>query len=134
VPDHAEFTIDVRSTSKITHTEIIERLKAELGDEATIEILVNMSPVSTSEHDPFIQLVYDVCNIDRSIGTFPKALPYLTDGSVLQHYYKGVPTVILGPGQSEMAHQTDEFCYVSNIERSVKMYKNIILKRRINND
>ncbi len=134
VPDHAEFTIDVRFTTQITSNEIIQKLKDELGEDVSMEILVNIPPVSTNEDDPFVQLVYDVCQIDRMSGEFPKALPYLTDGSVLQHFYNGVPTIILGPGQPEMAHQTDEFCYVSNISKSVNIYKNIILKRRNNND
>jgi len=134
VPDHAEFTIDVRFTTHINSVEIIQKLKDELGVDASIEILVNMSPVSTKEGDPFVQLVYDVCKVDLTNGEVPKALPYLTDGSVLQRFYNGVPTIILGPGQPEMAHQTDEFCYVSNLEKSVEIYKNIILKRRNNND
>ena len=54
-------------------------------------------------------------------------MPYLTDGSVLQSGYGDVPTIILGPGQPEMAHQTDEFCYVDNLEQAVEIYKNIIL-------
>jgi succinyl-diaminopimelate desuccinylase len=43
-------------------------------------------------------------------------------------HYGGVPTVILGPGEPEMAHQTDEFCYIQKIEEAVMIYKNIILK------
>ncbi len=130
VPDHAEFTIDVRTTNKIKHTEIIQRLKDELGEEVKLTTLVNMSPVSTTEEDPFIQMVYKVCNIDRSLGEYSKALPYLTDGSVLQNLYNGAPTVILGPGQPEMAHKTDEFCYLGNIKNAVRIYKNIILNRK----
>lgn len=127
VPDHAEFTIDVRSTNRINHDQILERLRKEFGDEASIEILVNMAPVSTDQDDPFVQLVYDLCEVDRAKGGFPKALPYLTDGSVLQHFYHGIPTIILGPGQPEMAHQTDEFCYVSHIENAVNIYKQLIM-------
>jgi succinyl-diaminopimelate desuccinylase len=130
VPDHAEFTIDVRSTTKGSHHEIIQRLKNEFEDYATIETLVNMPPVTTNEENPFVQLVYDVCKIDHTSGEYPKALPYLTDGSVLQRLYNSAPTIILGPGQAEMAHQTDEFCYVSKIEESVNIYKNIILRWR----
>jgi succinyl-diaminopimelate desuccinylase len=130
VPDHAEFTIDIRSTSKSDHSKILARLAKEFGNETTIETLVDLKPVSTDENDPFIQLVYDVCGVDRADKEFPKALPYLTDGSVLQRAYNGVPTVILGPGQPEMAHQTDEYCYLQKLERSIEIYKDIILKWR----
>jgi succinyl-diaminopimelate desuccinylase len=134
VPDFAEFTIDVRSTTKINHKDIIERIKEDFNGEAELEILVDMNPVSSNEKDSFVQLVYDVCQIDRSSSMYPKSLPYLTDGSVLQGLYNKVPTIILGPGQPEMAHKTDEFCYTDNILKSVEIYKNIILRRRINND
>lgn len=130
VPDHAEFSIDIRSTTKIDHSTILNKLSKELGNETVLETLVNLKPVATDENEPFIQMVYDVCGVDRADKTFPKALPYLTDGSVLQRVYNGVPTVILGPGQPEMAHQTDEYCYLDKLEHSVNIYKDIILKWR----
>ena len=85
-------------------------------------------PVSTSESNPFVGLVYDACGLNLNKGTDHKSLPYMTDGGVLQPLYGGVPTVILGPGQPEMAHQTDEFCYTEKIRQAVTIYKNIILK------
>ena len=128
VPDYAEFTIDIRSTGKLTHKEILQRLSQELGEEVTIEKLVDLPSVSSSEASPFVQVVYAVCGIDPENVTIQKSLPYMTDGAVLQQLYNGIPTIILGPGQAEMAHQTDEFCYVSKIEEAVRIYKNIILK------
>jgi succinyl-diaminopimelate desuccinylase len=130
VPDHAEFTIDVRSTTKVKHAEILQRLISELGDEVSLEVLVDLNAVATDENNSFVQLIYDVCSVNRSDNNFPKALPYLTDGSILQPAFNGVPTVILGPGQPEMAHQTDEFIYVDKLEHSVEIFKNIILERR----
>jgi succinyl-diaminopimelate desuccinylase len=128
VPDYAEFTIDIRSTEKLKHSKILERLTQELGKEVTIEKLVDLPAVSSSESSPFVQVVYSVCGIDPEKTTIPKSLPFMTDGAVLQKLYNGVPTVILGPGQPEMAHQTDEFCYISKLEEAVTIYKNIILR------
>ncbi len=130
VPDHAFFTLDIRSTTAISHQSVLERLTRELGEEIKLETLVDLHPVSTLETDPFVQLVYEVCEVDKKNGSWPRSLPYVTDGSVLQPYYGGVPTIILGPGQPEMAHQTDEYCYIENIIESVSIYKNIILNRR----
>ncbi len=70
----------------------------EFGPEVALEPLVNMKPVFTDDNDPFVQLVYDICGVDMEDETVSKALPYLTDGSVLQGLYGGVPTIILGPG------------------------------------
>jgi succinyl-diaminopimelate desuccinylase len=130
VPDHAEFSIDIRSTSKVDHGELLSRLAGELGPDTALETLVSIGPVFTDEQNPFVQLTYDICNIDRENRSVPKTLPYLTDGSVLQVLYKGVPTIILGPGQPEMAHQTDEFSLISKLEQSVKIYSEIISKWR----
>jgi succinyl-diaminopimelate desuccinylase len=126
VPDYAGFTIDARTTTKVDHQMLLKQLKAELGDEVSVEVLVDLHAVSSKENDPFVQMVYEACGIPKGTKDFPKALPYLTDGSVLQAVYGGVPAVILGPGEPTMAHQTDEFCYVSRLEKAIAIYKNII--------
>ncbi|MDT0650638.1 M20 family metallopeptidase [Autumnicola edwardsiae] len=131
VPDSAGFTIDARTTTNTNHEEIFCQLQKELGDAVAIEILVDLPPVSTDEDDPFVQVVYEVCGISKGDEGFPKSLPYLTDGSVLQKAYNNVPTIIVGPGQTEMAHQTDEFCYTAKLEEAVEIYKNIILKNHL---
>lgn len=128
VPDYAEFTIDIRSTSMVSHSDVLERLSNILGEEVMIEKLVDLLPVSSTELSPFVQLVYAACGIELNKGILQKSLPYVTDGAVLQHLYGGVPTVILGPGQPEMAHKMDEFCYTAKIKEAVAIYKNIILK------
>jgi succinyl-diaminopimelate desuccinylase len=128
VPDRAGFTIDARTTSKVDHQKLLEKLQTELGKDVSIETLVDLQAVSSDENSPFVQMVYSACGISQGDEGFPKSLPYLTDGSVLQPAYGGVPTIILGPGQPEMAHQTDEFCYTAKLEQAVEIYKNIILK------
>lgn len=128
VPDHAEFTIDVRSTSRMEHRGVLEQLRRELGEELQMETLVDLGPVSTPETDPFVQLAYAVCRVYTGDPDWPRSLPYLTDGSVLQAYYGGVPTIILGPGEPAMAHRTDEYCSIKKLMQAVSIYKNIILK------
>lgn len=127
VPDYAEFTIDARTTTKVNHKDLIVQLQSLLGDELKIETLVDLPPVSSSEKDAFVKMVYSVCGILPDSEGFLKSAPYLTDGSVLQVAYNNAPTIILGPGQPEMAHQTDEYCYTAKLERAVEIYMNIIL-------
>jgi succinyl-diaminopimelate desuccinylase len=128
VPDRAEFSIDIRSTTTLGNEDILSMLAEELGSDVNFEVLVNLGPVCTGENDPFVRLVYEACQIDPHEMTAAKALPYLTDGSVLQEMYGGVPTIILGPGQPEAAHQTDEFCYIEKLEQSAEIYYDIITK------
>jgi succinyl-diaminopimelate desuccinylase len=134
VPDFTEFSIDIRSTSKIDHQTVLDRLYHELGQEVAIETLVDLNPVITREKDPFVQLVYDICLTGRQENKRARSVPFLTDGSVLQAYYGGVPTLILGPGEPGMAHQTDEYCSIEKIKQAVSNYKDIILNRGKTNE
>ena len=129
VPDSAGFTIDARTTVNTDHNGLLEELQKELGGEINIETLADLPAVSSDEKDPFIRMVYKACGISKVDKDLPLSLPYLTDGSVLQKAFNYVPTVILGPGQPEMAHQTDEFCYTSRLKQAVEIYKNIILRK-----
>lgn len=126
VPDRAEFTIDLRSTTTTDHKSFLEMLKRETEGEAVFEVLTDLSPVYTPESEPFVKIALEACGIQGPEAKYPLALPYLTDGAVLQRYYENAPTVILGPGEPEMAHQTDEFCYIDKLEESVDIYKKII--------
>uniref|UniRef100_UPI00321621AB M20 family metallopeptidase n=1 Tax=uncultured Draconibacterium sp. TaxID=1573823 RepID=UPI00321621AB len=128
VPDYAMFTIDARTTSHTDHGDLLKRLTLALGKDVSIETLVDMEAVSTNETNPFVQLVFRACGITEQTKGFPKSLPYLTDGAVLQPTFKEAPLVILGPGEPEMAHKTDEFCCLDKLTNAVKIYTNIILK------
>jgi succinyl-diaminopimelate desuccinylase len=44
---------------------------------------------------------------------------------VLTPAYGNPPTIILGPGEPEMAHKTDEFCHLSKIEWAIEAYTEI---------
>jgi succinyl-diaminopimelate desuccinylase len=54
-----------------------------------------------------------------------RGAPYFTDASALTPAYGGAPTVILGPGEMELAHQTDEYCRVDRLEQAVELYVEI---------
>ena len=56
----------------------------------------------------------------------PRTAPYMTDAANLLKVYAGAPTVVLGPGEAAMAHQTDEYCSMERIRQSVALYEAII--------
>jgi succinyl-diaminopimelate desuccinylase len=62
------------------------------------------------------------------IGEAPQArtAPYMTDAANLLKVYRGAPTVILGPGEAAMAHQTDEYCNMERVRQSVAIYEALI--------
>jgi len=128
VPDKAEFTIDVRTTKKLENKLAIQIVKDTLGKKVIIEKMVDLNAISTSEDNPFIQIVSNVCSFNYNREGIKKSASFLTDASVLTPWLNNAPTVIIGPGEPNMAHKTDEYCYVTKIRESVKIYKEIIEK------
>ena len=54
-------------------------------------------------------------------------VPFYTDASVLQPHF-AAPAVILGPGQPDQAHQTDEYCQVASIRDAEAIYRDVIAR------
>ena len=127
VPDSAEFTIDVRTTGKLSNEKALEIIQQTAGNEITLEPFVNLNACYTNEKEAFVNTVYEVCESENIKADLPASAPYLTDASVLQPWLDNVPTVILGPGEPGMAHKTDEYCYVDKIVQAGKIYQRIIL-------
>ena len=55
-----------------------------------------------------------------------EAAPYFTDASALTPALGNIPTVILGPGPPQMAHQTDEWCACARIDEAAAIYESLI--------
>lgn len=127
VPDHASFTVDIRTTETTPHSRLLASLSAAIGSDMTIEQLVDMPAVLTSGSDAFVSAVARA--VERVLGAGsgnPRVpMPFFTDASVMQPA-TGAPVVILGPGEPDMAHQTDEYCNVARIEEAVAIYEGII--------
>lgn len=128
VPDHTEFTIDVRSTTKLKNSEAYGQLKEKLGADVVLSKMVNLEAISTPEAHPFVRMVFDLMDISPGRKGLNKSVPFLTDASVLTPWMDDAPTIILGPGEPDMAHKTDEFCYIDKLHRAVSIYQEIIIK------
>lgn len=124
VPDRAEIGVDIRSIPGLDHARIREQLQAELGDDVTIETLVDVGAVWTEPTTPWIGQVYDVVHAvtGERFGAEPRTAPYFTDASVLTPAFGHAPTIILGPGEAAKAHQTDEYCAVDRIQAATQIY------------
>jgi succinyl-diaminopimelate desuccinylase len=127
VPDLATVEVDIRTIPGVDHEQVRAGLRNYLGDDVdVVESFVDLNSVWTDPQHPWMQRVFDVTT--PFIGHRPEvaALPFFTDAAVLQPAFGGVPTVILGPGDTHMAHQTDEFCEVARIPVAVDMFKAIV--------
>ena len=82
-----------------------------------------MANVHTDPREPWMRFVCELC----APGETPGSVAYFTDAAVLRGAMGNPPTLILGPGEAHMAHQTDEYCFVEKIERAWEFYRRIIL-------
>ena len=126
VPDLARIGVDIRTVPGMDHAALLERLGTLLGEDAEFDVFSNLNPVWTAPDEEWIGRVFELCK--PLLGEAPQArtAPYMTDAANLLKVYGGVPTVILGPGEAAMAHQTDEYCNMERIRQSVAIYEALI--------
>jgi succinyl-diaminopimelate desuccinylase len=122
VPDSAEIGIDIRTIPDQKHDLLFEQLAAHLGDEVALERESDAPGIWSDPGDPWIQSVYDLVAPVIGERPVPRAAPYFTDAAALTPAYGGAPTVILGPGELTLAHQTDEYCEISRLEQAVEVF------------
>src|SRR5258706_10017305 len=125
IPAAATISMDIRTLPGQTATMVHRQLVAALGNAVAIKQLNGAASVGTDERDELVQQVF--WGMETLSGKRPMAAgaTYFTDCSVLTSAFGNPPTIILGPGEPEMAHKTDEFCYLSKIELAVEAYTEI---------
>jgi succinyl-diaminopimelate desuccinylase len=125
VPDRAEFTIDIRTIPGQDHKTLLSRLQGYLGDEVTVKPVVNVPGVWTETDEPWIREIFELMEPILREKVEARGAPYFTDAAALKPAFDGAPTVILGPGDMTLAHQTDEYCAVDKIEEAANIYETI---------
>ena len=123
VPDRAAFTVDIRTLPEQDHARIVSGLEGYLGQESRIERIVDVGGVHTPHTHPWIREVYELMETILDEEIEPRGAPYFTDASALTPACGHPPTVILGPGEMHMAHQTDEYCPVAHIRQAAEVYE-----------
>ncbi|QWE23500.1 M20 family metallopeptidase [Polynucleobacter sp. AP-Jannik-300A-C4] len=126
VPDAAEMTLDIRTVAGQSHSHIYGCLCKALGPTVQLDTIIDIEGVFTPANDPWMEQVFEHCTKINGIRPVEKTVSYFTDASALKSAIGNPPTVILGPGQPEMAHQTDEFCYVDKIKDATQLFANLI--------
>jgi succinyl-diaminopimelate desuccinylase len=126
VPDAAAVGVDIRTVPGMQHHALLKRLRILLGKDAELDVFSDLPPVWTEPQQEWVQRVFEICK--PYVGEAPEArtAPYMTDAANLLKVYAGAPTVVLGPGEAAMAHQTDEYCSMERIRESVAIYEALI--------
>jgi len=126
VPDAAELTIDIRTIPGQDHQHVRRCLCAVLGEQITLQTLLDVPSVYTPPDEPWIKTVFARCQPLFQEPLSARSVSYFTDAAALLAPLGNPPTVILGPGEPQLAHQTDEYCEVSRIHEAVKIFSDLI--------
>ncbi len=125
VPDRSEIWIDVRTIPGMRHRDVLDQFNRYLAPELdTLVPLVDLESVWTDARDPWLAGVLEILKVPGATGSL--GVPFFTDASVLAPALGNPPVLILGPGETELAHQTDEYCFVDKITDAVAIYAGIM--------
>ena len=122
VPDRAELGLDFRLVPGISSQDVLEDLAGIIEDPHAVDVVSDVGGVCSDETTAWLQRALSIVTSVTGERAHKRAVPYSTDASILTPALGNVPTLILGPGELEQAHQTDEFCYVDKIEQATEVY------------
>ncbi len=126
VPDSASMSIDIRTVPSQDHKVLIENLKGMLSADVTISPIADLACLWTEPDDPFVKRVFSLYKEMTGTDMTAQAVQFATDGAALRKAMPDCPIVILGPGDTRMAHQLNEACAVSEITFTKTLYEKII--------
>lgn len=134
VPDRCTVQVDVRTIPGLEHSVLLVRFEALLdqlcaelpGFKGELRLTGDYPAMGTDPDAPLVQMAGRVMNEVR--GEMPRtgAVSYFSDGSILQPP-TGVPTLLCGPGDPNLAHQTDERLRVEDLKRAAVFFSRLPL-------
>lgn len=129
VPDEARITVDTRTVPGIDHGHLCKSLQALLAPRgAKVRNIVDVPALYTEPDNEWVQDVFEQCQPLLGERPQPKTISFSTDGADLKRGFGGPPTVILGPGEPSLAHQTDEWCSLNRLEQSTELFRTLMLR------
>lgn len=126
VPDAAELGIDIRTVAGQDHAQVLACLCRVLGPQIQLQKLLDVQSVYTEPSDPWMQRVFALCGARSGQPPTDRTVSYFTDAAALRPQLGMPPVLILGPGEPEMAHQTDEYCRVDRILQAELLFSDLI--------
>jgi len=118
VPALATAKLDVRYLPGTSARDVIGRLRDAAGEPVDIEVQSDHAPFELEADAPLARAAV------RAAGTRALGLPYGTEASKFAP--AGLPCVILGPGESPLAHTNRESVRVDMVRRGVDVYVRLI--------
>jgi succinyl-diaminopimelate desuccinylase len=126
VPDRAVISLDIRTVPGVNHDAVREAVSGCSDAPVRMRTLADMASVASDPADEWMRQVFAVVSEKTGAQPEPRSAAYFTDAAALRSAGKAPPTVILGPGEPSLAHQTDEFVRLPHIETAEAIYTDII--------
>ena len=126
IPDRATIEIDMRTVPGIDHAKLRRDIVAHMQEDLRIETLIDLPGVWTSPQMPWVERVGRIVSEVTGEPAQIRTATYFSDASVLAPAIGAPPTLILGPGEPQLAHQTDEWCSVARIAQATTIYRRVI--------
>jgi len=121
IPDACEAQLDIRLIPGLDHGEVVRQVQ-ELGEgRVEVEVLDWKEPVETDPHAEIVRLSLQAVEEITGQPRLPKGVAYYTDGAVIANSLQ-IPMVIIGPADTDMTHQPNEYVEVSRLVQAVKIY------------
>lgn len=128
VPDQCKLTLDIRTVPGQDIGQIlndIETMIKAVSERSQsgyqINIMNRMDSVSTDESDDFVKLAAHTGKEHLNLNLKPLGVNYYTDASVYWPHLQ-VPTIIIGPGRPELAHQPNEYVEIDRFIESIRYF------------
>lgn len=115
VPDHCDFTVDIRSTDAYTNEEILHIVKDHIQSQI-VSRSIRLKP-------SFMPLDHPIVKAGEELGLEQYGSPTLSDQAFLT-----VPSLKMGPGKSARSHTADEFIYLEEIKHGIHTYIKLLNK------
>ena len=124
IPNHCEFTFDIRSLPEVDARKLVTRIR-EHATTAIRPRMQRIAPASDIAIEPIVEFVGLTTDADHPAVSFVKGLVGRNDHAKVAYGTEaglfsngaGVVSVVCGPGSIEQAHKPDEFLAISEIER-----------------
>jgi succinyl-diaminopimelate desuccinylase len=135
VPDHCTAELDIRTVPGVSHATVLRAIQSILDDlsrehgqfAATMSVFGDYAPVGTSVQDPLVIATSRVVESVRGRPARIAGVSYFSDASVLLQT-TGVPTVLCGPGDPSLTHQTDERLELRQLSQAAAIFQRIPLE------
>lgn len=115
VPPRCEYVVDVRTTDSYTNPETVELLRTAVK-------WSTLTPRSTRVQASWLSNSHPLRVAAENLGAKPFLSPTTSDMALL----RGIPALKIGPGRSERSHSADEFVLISEINRALWFYPDLI--------